>query len=84
MSEPIRMLQTLDSNSKISLIILKGNLPYVLKNSCLCLQSILLRERQKERLKNFGWTYRLEAITPIGVVLGWGCPQSIYPGVQLS
>ena len=50
------MLKTLDSNSKISLIILKGNLPYVLKNSCLCLQSILLREKQNERLRNFEWT----------------------------
>ena len=31
MSEAIKMLQTLDGNSKILLIILKGNLPYVLK-----------------------------------------------------
>ena len=31
MSEAIKTFQTLDSNSKISLIILKGNLPYVLK-----------------------------------------------------
>ena len=31
MSEAIKRFQTLDSNSKISLIILKGNLPYVLK-----------------------------------------------------
>ena len=31
MSEAIKTFQTLDSNSKISPIILKGNLPYVLK-----------------------------------------------------
>ena len=31
MSEAIKTFQTLDSNSKILLIILKGNLPYVLK-----------------------------------------------------
>ena len=31
MSEAIKTLQTFDSNSKISLIIPKGNLPYVLK-----------------------------------------------------
>ena len=31
MSEAIKMFQTLDGNSKILLIILKGNLPYVLK-----------------------------------------------------
>ena len=30
MSEAIKTFQTLDSNSKISLIILKGNLSYVL------------------------------------------------------
>ena len=31
MSEAIKMFQTLDGNSKILLIILKGNLPYVFK-----------------------------------------------------
>ena len=31
MSEAIKMFQTLDGNSKILLIILKGNLSYVLK-----------------------------------------------------
>ena len=31
MTEAIKTFQTLDSNSKILLIILKGNLPYVLK-----------------------------------------------------
>ena len=31
MSEAIKTFQTLDSNTKISVIILKGNLSYVLK-----------------------------------------------------
>ena len=35
MSEAIKTFQTLDRNSKISLILLKGNLPFVLQKGML-------------------------------------------------
>ena len=46
MSETIK-LKTLDSNSKISLIILKGNLPYVLKKSMFMIIKYLIVTKAK-------------------------------------
>ena len=42
MSEAIKMFQALDSNSKISLTILKGKLPYVLKKCMFMLIKYLI------------------------------------------
>ena len=51
MSEAIKTFQTLDSNWKISLIILKGNLLHILKK--LMLMHIIARKAKWKTVKNF-------------------------------
>ena len=54
MSEAIKAFQTLYNNSKISLIILKGNLLYVLKKYMFMLIKDLIVTKVKwEAVKNF-------------------------------
>ena len=45
MSEAIKMFQTFDSNSKISLIILKENLSYVLKKCMFMFINYLIKAK---------------------------------------
>ena len=51
MSEAIKTFQTLDSNWKISLIILKGNLLHILKKRML--MHIIARKAKWKTVKNF-------------------------------
>ena len=60
-------------------------MPYVLKKRMFMFKRILLRERQNERQSKILKRHnRLEAITLIGIVLGWRCPGVLCPGGQLS
>ena len=54
MSEAIKMFQTLDSNSKISLIILKGILSYILKKWMFMFMKLFIVTKAKWKVvKNF-------------------------------
>ena len=71
MSEAIKTIQTLYSNSKISLIILKRNLTYVcFEKMHVYIYKVSYCDKGEMKVKNFEADNRLEAITLIGIVLG--------------
>ena len=54
MYEAIKNFQTLDSNSEISLIILKGNLQYVLKKCMfMFIKYLIVRKAKWKTVKHF-------------------------------
>ena len=83
MSEAIKTFQTLGSNCKISLIILKGKLSYILKK-CMFkfIKYLILIKVKWKTVKILGRHNHLEAITLIGIGgrrPGFICPGGSYP-----
>ena len=73
------MFQTLDRNSKILLIFLKGKLPYILKKCIfMFIKCLIVTKAKRKIVKILTLHNRLETITLIGI--GGRCPGVIGPG----
>ena len=74
-----KTFQTLDSKSKISLIILKGSLPYVLKNCMfMFIKHIIVRKAKWKIVKNFKAAYSSRGNCP-----NWNSPRLEISKVHL-